>query len=197
MNKFDLSTMLGSLENFFQNFNSQFIDTLVERSIERCNADVYCNLNTKNPNITYEEVIKIVKVKLFIQAVAPIIIESNNAEEIYNFAKSMPVSGQVLNDLANTIVKMGDAKFIYKFAKDVKGAPIDILVDAIIRTNDAKYIKLFRDSIPGVDYKLLNDVLERIEKKNKQTFSFQHEPACPRETADKGISKKLSKSNHE
>jgi uncharacterized protein (UPF0128 family) len=45
--------------------------------------------------------------------------------------------------LANTIITLGEAEYIYYFARSVKNAPLDKLATAIIKTGEIAYIDLF------------------------------------------------------
>ncbi len=48
-----------------------------------------------------------------------------------------------INELADLVIAIGDAEYIYKFARDVLNAPIDKLADAVIATGGYKYFSEF------------------------------------------------------
>lgn len=70
----------------------------------------------------------------------------NNAEFIYYFAKGVKgaqLDKIVIEKLVEAIVKTNDAKYMYLFARNVKGTIIEKLAEGIIKTNKAEYIDRF------------------------------------------------------
>ena len=95
------------------------------------------------------------------------VIETKDAKYIYNFAKN--VKGVNIEKLENSIIETNDAMYIYQFARDVKGANIEKLENAIIETKNVEYIYLFARDIKGVNlYKFLNEI-KRINLQNNFT----------------------------
>lgn len=69
-------------------------------------------------------------------------IKAKNPRIIYDIAKNIAKEKDILK-LATAICETNNAMFIYYFARDIKGAPIDILAEAISKTNDTMYITHF------------------------------------------------------
>lgn len=63
-------------------------------------------------------------------------IKTNVPRIIYDIAKEIAKEEDIFK-LAETICKTGNIYYIYRFAADIKGAPIDILADAICESNSA------------------------------------------------------------
>lgn len=88
------------------------------------------------------------------------IIATGDADYIFRFAKL--VKGANISELEDAIIATGDAEYIFYFARDVKGANISKLEDAIIATEDAKYIYLFARDIKGANILRLEDTIIAI-----------------------------------
>ena len=88
-------------------------------------------------------------------------IETGNAKNIYMFAKN--VKGANIPKLENSIIETGNAKNIYMFAKNVKGANIPKLTDAIIETGNAKKIYMFAKNVKEANILKLADAIIETE----------------------------------
>ncbi len=74
-------------------------------------------------------------------------------DEIIKKANALSQQNRVieLRALEDLVIQAGDAYFIYRFARNVKGASISKLEDALIRTGNACYIYYFAESVEGAD----------------------------------------------
>lgn len=142
--------LLNIAENIPQDIiNNKDIAKLAEDHIRQFTDEALTILKEINPDITHENANKIVKEKLLIDLTLPMFINSNNAEEIYNYAKSMPINEQQLKELVTAIIRTKNAEYIYKFAKDVENAPAEELATAIIETKNNFYILAFAKNVPN------------------------------------------------
>ena len=90
------------------------------------------------------------------------IINSKKPGDIYRFAKDVK-KGKDIDKLEKAIIAIGDAYYIYYFAKDVKGAHIGKLEDTIIATKNAECIYRFAKEIKKrKDIDKLGDALIEI-----------------------------------
>ena len=85
------------------------------------------------------------------------IIATGDADYIFRFAKL--VKGANISKLEDAIIATKDAKYIYLFARDVKGANILRLEDAIIAINNIKYMFYFARDIKGANIEKIEDVI--------------------------------------
>ena len=85
------------------------------------------------------------------------VIETKDAEYIYNFAKN--VKGVNIEELENAIIKTKFTEYIYQFAKDVKGANIEKLENVIIETKSAWYIYQFALNVKGANIEKLENAI--------------------------------------
>ena len=85
------------------------------------------------------------------------IIATGDADYIFRFAKL--VKGANISKLEDAIIATGDAEYIFYFARDIEDANISKLEDAIIATEDAKYIYLFARDIKGANILRLEDAI--------------------------------------
>lgn len=81
-----------------------------------------------------------------------IVYQANRRIEKYGFDHQ-------LEKLQEAIVKTKNPKYIYTFAKAVKGANIEKLTDAIISTNSAEYIYRFALYVEGANIEKLQDAI--------------------------------------
>ena len=72
-------------------------------------------------------------------------IKTGNAKNIYMFAKN--IKGANILKLTDAIIETGNAKYIYMFAKNIEEVNILKLADAIIETENVKYIYMFAKNI--------------------------------------------------
>ena len=84
------------------------------------------------------------------------VIESKNAEYIYKIAIVIDINIVKLED---AIIQTGNAKFIFYFARDVKGASIEKLEDAIIQIGNAEFMYDFSEFIEGANIPKLEDAI--------------------------------------
>ena len=85
------------------------------------------------------------------------LIHLNDAFYIYRFARD--VKDAPIDKLADVVIATQNAKYIYKFAFDVKDAPIDKLVDAVIATQNAEYIYEFAYDVKDAPIDKLVDAI--------------------------------------
>lgn len=90
----------------------------------------------------------------YIFELADKVIELNVTEWLYKFAKK--VKGAPIEKLAEALIKTGNAYYSYWFAKEVPNAPIDKLAEVIIASNNANYIYAFAEDIPNAP---INDLI--------------------------------------
>lgn len=109
---------------------------------------------SQSPERIYRFAIKNKKLsKESLEKLAEAVIQTEDAEYIYNFAKD--IEGAPIDKLAEGIIQTEDAYCIYAFAKEVKGAPIDRLAEAVIQIDDAEYIYKFAKEVKGAPLKLI------------------------------------------
>ena len=66
------------------------------------------------------------------------------------------VDSHYIIELADKVIELNNAEWIYRFAKEVPNAPIDKLAEAIIKTNDAYYSCCFAKEVPNAP---INDLI--------------------------------------
>ena len=85
------------------------------------------------------------------------IIATGDAYYIYKFARF--VKGANIKKLGDAIIATGNIKYIYYFARDIKGANHSKLTDAAISIGNAEYIYYFARYIKGVNISKLEDAI--------------------------------------
>ena len=111
------------------------------------------------------------------------VIETKDAKYIYNFAKN--VKGVNIEKLENAIIETNDAMYIYQFARDIKGANIEKLENAIIATNLVKFMQEFAKNVKGANIKKLENAI--IEINNPSLISFMRKVLDDKEMTDSEI----------
>ena len=89
------------------------------------------------------------------------IINTHNLKYIYKYARD--IKGANVSKLEKEIIRCRNPKYIYMFAKDVKDADVARLMDAIVDIGDPKYMYLFAKNI-DIDTNLLENAI--IESEN-------------------------------
>ena len=85
------------------------------------------------------------------------LIHLNDAFYIYRFA--WDVKDAPIDKLADAVIAAQNAKYIYRFAWDVKDAPINKLADAVIAAQNAEYIYEFARNVKDAPINKLADAI--------------------------------------
>ena len=133
-------------------------DSFLEQVTNMNFEDLYQEaLSCKNPEFITKVAVHGAKNNVdshYIIELANKVIELNSAEWLYKFAKE--VKGAPIEKLAEALIKTNDANWSYWFAKEVPNVPIDKLAKVIIATNNANYIYEFAKNIPDAP---INDLI--------------------------------------
>ena len=151
-------------------------DILIDFILNSRNSDYIYNVAKKVPNAPIDKLADaIIKANTLkgapIEKLLNATLEINHigirTDEVYRFALNLQENGQIFFDkLVTAIIESGNAEYIYKFAKDIKNAPIDILADAIIKTGNAEYIYKFASDIYNAPVKKLVDAVIKTGSAN-------------------------------
>ena len=85
------------------------------------------------------------------------IIATGDADYIFRFAKL--VKGANISKLEDAIIATGDAEYMFYFARNIKGANIEKIEDAIIAYGDFEFIYYFATEVEGADIEKLEDAI--------------------------------------
>lgn len=106
------------------------------------------------------------------------IISTGDLEYIYRFAKD--IKGASVDKLVGAIIDSGESEYMYKCAKDVNGAPMDVLVEGVINSCNDYFMTQFALNIPNVPVDKLADVVIKLDD-SEQIARLAAAPFAPME----------------
>lgn len=134
------------------------INNLIKCKIITKREVVDCAINSKIPYLNYCVGLYIKRLsKKDICLLADTLMEIGNTKYICDFAKN--VRGAPIDRLADFIIAKGTLENIFLFARDVNGAPIDKLANAMLLKDNSEYIYKFIINVPNVPLDMLIDRL--------------------------------------
>ena len=147
--------MLEILKNIDSN-KGQVINSLIKSNVLTVKDIVSAAIESKNPSIIFSVTAYTNGLNNEdIDKLADAVIATEDAKYIYSFARY--IKGAPLEKLADAIIATKDARYIYEFACGVNGAPIEKLAKAIIATGNMEYINLFVQETMAKLIKLANN----------------------------------------
>lgn len=86
------------------------------------------------------------------------------AETVYQAALVFGNEQKNIDILTMLIAKIGESKYVYDFAKNIKGANISVLSNAILKCNNPDEIYIFARNIEGADNLALSRKVAKLDK---------------------------------
>lgn len=105
------------------------------------------------PNKAYFSKPIIIFQKVNIEVLEYIVIKYGDAKLCYEFARY--VKGAYIKPLQDIVIKSGNAKYCYYFARYIKKADIEALQEAVIKSGDAKFCYYFAMNVTNSDVEKL------------------------------------------
>lgn len=173
--------IMYNVAEYLENISYEDIERLAEAIIKEKYFDIICDyaIYIKGAPIDkiVDEIIKNGKVQHIVKLASELtdppieklekaIIKIGDPEQIYNYSinvinKDSGYNYNMVARLADAIIQTRNVKYVYEFAKNIFGAPMEKLAKAIIESKNEEYIKKFKElpNVPGC----FDDLVERAK----------------------------------